>query len=411
MTVASSDIFRRSTRCASLELSEIVRITEAAKARRASGHDVLSFGTGEPDFPTPTHVVDAVAKAIRTGEVPYPPTQGLAELRAAICADADLHGGYFAEPNEVIVSTGAKQVLFNAFQATLDPGDEVILPAPYWTSYRDIIVYSGGSVVEVPCGIETEFAITPEQLDDAITPGTRWFLLNSPGNPSGRLYSRDDLVGLAEVLRRHPQVWIIADEIYQHISYGTFHAFLSVAPDLADRTLVVNGVSKSYSMIGWRLGWGIGPAKLIRAMVAVQGQCTSSASWVSQIAAIEALNGPQDLLVERRRDFEARRDLVVSRLNAIQGIQCPVPGGAFYVFPACSDLIGSRSKEGLVIEDDRSLCSYILETANVAVVPGTAFGLPGHFRLSYAYSREALEDGCERIARAIAELTINGLSG
>ena len=392
--------FRRSRRASNLALSEIVRISEAARALRAEGRDVLTFGTGEPDFPTPPHVTRAAHQAALNGETSYPPTQGTPALRAAIAESA----GFAADPGEVIVSTGAKQVIANAFLATLDSGEEVILPAPYWTSYADILTICEAKLVAPKCGAETGFKLTADALAAAITPKTRWLLLNNPGNPSGALYSEADLEALAEVLRANPHVWVMADEIYEHIAFEPFTSFRNAAPDLADRTLVVNGASKAYAMTGWRLGWGIGPVPLIKAMVAVQGTSTSGASSISQAAALAALTGPQDLLAERCAAFRARRDMVVERLNAITGIDCLEPGGAFYVFPSCTGLIGKHRPTGEILETDADVCDYILSEVAVALVPGRAFGLPGHFRLSYAYSIDDLTEGLSRIARAVAAL-------
>lgn len=393
--------FRRSRRASNLSLSEIVRISEAARALRAEGRDVLTFGTGEPDFPTPDHVIQSAHEAALAGETSYPPTHGTPGLRKAIAERA----GFAADPGAVIVSTGAKQVIANAFLATLDPGDEVILPAPYWTSYADILTVCEAELVAPQCGAGTGFRLTAEALAAAITPKTRWLLLNNPGNPSGAMYSGAELQALAEVLRENPHVWVMADEIYEHIAFDPFTSFRNAAPDLAGRTLVVNGASKAYAMTGWRLGWGIGPVPLIKAMVAVQGTSTSGASSISQAAALAALTGPQDLLAERCAAFRARRDMVVERLNAIPGIDCPTPGGAFYVFPSCAGLIGKRRPTGEVLTTDADVCDYILSEVAVALVPGRAFGLPGHFRLSYAYSTDDLTEGLSRIARAVAALT------
>jgi len=397
--------FKRSDRAANVQLSEIVQISEAAARLRAEGVDVLTFGTGEPDFPTPDHVIDAAHLAAKNGQTGYPPTQGTPVLRAAIAADATRFSGYTPEPSEIIVSTGAKQVLSNAFQATVNPGDEVILPAPYWTSYADMVAFCEATVVPLECGADTGFRLTPDQLSDAITADTKWLMLNTPGNPSGAMYSRADLEALADVLRAHPHVWIVADEIYQHITYEPFTSFRVAAPDLADRTLIVNGVSKAYAMTGWRLGWGIGPIDLIKAMVAVQGQSTSGASSISQAAALAALEGPQNLLAERAEAFRERRDLVVGALNAMAGLNCEVPGGAFYAFPDCSGVFGKTTPQGEVLETDADVCRYILDHAHVALVPGRAFGLPGYFRLSYAYATADLKEGCRRIAQALTELT------
>jgi len=397
-TTPATSSFHRSKRTEGLQLSEIVRISEAARARRADGHDVLSFGTGEPDFPTPPHVIDAAMRAARDGQTTYTPTAGVPALRTTVARTND------RKPQEVLISTGAKQVLCNAFQATLDPDDEVIVPAPYWASYSDIIRFCGARLVAPPCGADTGFRLTPERLEAAITDKTRWLLLNSPGNPSGAMYSAEDLKGLAEVLRTRPRVWTIADEIYEHIAHAPFVSFPTAAPDLVDRTLVVNGVSKAYAMTGWRIGWGIGPAELIQAMTAVQGQCTSGASSVSQAAALTALRGPQDLLKERRAEFRKRRDFVTEALNAIPGISCPLPEGAFYVFPDCTGCLGKRTAGVRGPQTDEDFCHHVLSEANVALIPGSAFGMPGHFRLSYACSMEQLREGCERIAVAVAKL-------
>jgi len=398
--LTSTHAFHPSDRAASLTLSEIALISEAAARLRAQGKPVLSFGTGEPDFPTPAHVIEAAHQAALDGKTTYPATQGVTALREAILAEAGLD----RDPAQVIVSTGAKQVLSNAFQASLNPGDEVIVPAPYWTSYKDIIAFCQANMVSVPCPAEAGFLLTPEALEAAITAKTRWLLLNTPGNPSGAMYSREQLSALAEVLRRHPHVWVIADEIYQHIAYHPFTSVLEAAPDLADRTLIVNGVSKAHAMTGWRIGWGIGPAGLIRTMVAIQGQSTSGACSISQAAALAALTGPQDHLATRNEAFRARRDLVVAALNEIPGLDCPTPRGAFYVFPACKGLFGTRRPDGGVIEDDAGVCDYLLNVANVALVPGRAFGLPGHVRLSYAYATRDLQEGLARIAAAVADL-------
>jgi len=396
--MSTSSTFRRSERANDLRLSEIVRISEAARVRRAEGHDVLGFGTGEPDFPTPAHVIDAAMRAAHDGQTTYTPTAGVPVLRTTVAQAND------REPQEVLISNGAKQVLCNAFQATLDPDDEVIIPAPYWASYGDIIRVCGARLVAPPCGADTGFRLTPDRLQAAITDRTRWLLLNSPGNPSGAMYSEKDLAGLAEILRPRPDIWIIADEIYEHIAYAPFVSFPRAAPDLTDRTLIVNGVSKAYAMTGWRIGWGIGPTDLIQAMTAVQGQCTSGASSVSQAAALAALRGPQDLLDERRTAFRERRDFAGEALNAIPGISCPIPEGAFYLFPDCAGCLDRYAPDGDRLKTDEDFCHYILSEANVALIPGRAFGLPGHFRLSYACSMEQLREGCERSAVAVAKL-------
>ena len=393
-------MLRRSQRIASLGLSEIVQISEAAAVMRAEGHDILALSTGEPDFPTPETVCRAAINAMAQGKTRYTATAGTPELRAAIAE----HTGFKAVVNEVIVSTGAKQVLANLFLATLDAGDEVIIPAPYWSSYRDIVAVADGTTVEVGCDVSEGFKLSPEKLAAAITPKTRWLLLNSPSNPTGAMYTHDELAALAEVLEAHPQVWIASDEIYQHIAYAPFTSFRDAAPNLADRTLIINGASKAYSMTGWRIGWGIGPVELIKAMVAVQGQSTSGACSIAQAAAVEALTGSQSHLKERSDIFMARRDYLVSQLNATPMLDCPLPDGAFYVFPSCQDTFGMQTPEGGVIESDADFCRYLLESVGVAVVPGRAFSMPGHFRVSYAYAEKDLEEGCRRIQQAVAQL-------
>lgn len=394
-------MLQKADRIDGMALSEIVAISEEAARLRAAGHDVLALSTGEPDFPTPAHICDAAHKAMQAGQTRYPPTAGTAALRAAIADKAGV------EPACVIVSTGAKQVLADVFLATLNPGDEVIVPAPYWTSYSDIVALSGGESVVLSCGADAGFKLTPEQLEAAITSRTRWVLLNSPSNPTGAVYSAAELAALGEVLARHPHVWIASDEIYDLICYAPFTSFREACPDLADRTIVINGVSKAHAMTGWRIGWGIAPSELIKAMIAVQGQITSGACSIAQAAALEAVTGDQTHVAERLDAFRARRDFVVDALNAIPGITCPVPDGAFYVFPSCEGLLGYKTPDGAVLETDAGFCAYVLAATGLAIVPGRAFGLPGHFRLSYAYARTDLEDGCARLNRAVQGLISN----
>ncbi|MCO6179638.1 pyridoxal phosphate-dependent aminotransferase [Ciceribacter sp. RN22] len=383
--------FRRASRIASLEISEIVQLAERSAVLRAEGRDVISFATGEPDFPTPQHVVDAAHAAALAGKTRYPATVGTPELRAAI---AKING---VTPKEVIVSTGAKQVLANAMLATLEPGDEVVMPAPYWTSYSDIVSMAEGRPVVVPCPMTEGFKLSPAALEAHITPRTRWLMLNSPSNPSGAIYDRQEIKALAEVLARYPDVWIVADEIYEHLNFVPFHSFTAVAPELSERTLIVNGVSKAYSMTGWRIGWGIGPTELIKAMGAVQGQITSGACSIAQAAALEALTGDQALLDDRRATLLARRDKVVSALNAVPGIECPVPDGAFYAFP---NIEGAMAACGF--SSDAEFCAWLLDEAGIAIVPGRAFGLPGHARLSFAYSDKELDAGLARISATVS---------
>lgn len=394
-------MLRRSQRIASLGLSEIVQISEAAAVMRAEGHDILALSTGEPDFPTPETVCRAAITAMGKGQTRYTPTAGTPALRNAVAK----HAGFSAEASEVIISTGAKQVLANLFLATLDVGDEVIIPTPYWTSYRDIVAMADGTTVEISCDGSEGFKLSPEKLEAAITPKTRWVLLNSPSNPSGAMYTYDELVALGEVLKVHPHVWVASDEIYQHIAYAPFTSFRNAVPELADRTLIINGVSKAYSMTGWRIGWGIGPVELIKAMVAVQGQSTSGACSIAQAASVEALEGDQSFLEGRKDNFMARRDYMVEHLNATDMLSCPLPDGAFYVFPSCEGTFGAKTPEGEVIETDADFCRYLLKSVGVAVVPGRAFSMPGHFRVSYAYAQSELEEGCLRIQQAVAKLT------
>lgn len=393
-------MFDKSQRIATLALSEIVQISENAASMKAQGYDVLSLSTGEPDFSTLPHICAAATVAMEDGQTRYTPTAGTPALRNAIADNAT----FDAASENVIVSTGAKQVLANLFLASLNDGDEVIMPAPYWTSYSDIVGFADGTCVVVTCGPEQCFKMTPDQLDAAITHKTRWLLINSPSNPTGALYNRDEFKALAKVLARHPHVWIASDEIYEHLSYVPFTSFRDAAPELADRTVVINGVSKAHSMTGWRIGWGIGPVPLIKAMTAVQGQITSGACSIAQAASVAAITGKQDHLPERLAIFRTRRDSVVDKLNAIQGISCSVPDGAFYVFPSCENLIGNRTPAGKTIENDSDFCAFVLEAAGLAVVPGQAFGLPNHFRLSFAYSDADLVDGCSRIKNAVSRL-------
>ncbi|OYX42781.1 MAG: aspartate aminotransferase [Rhodobacterales bacterium 32-67-9] len=399
-----SDPFRRSARIDAVELSEILRISELAAALKREGRDIITLGTGEPDFPTPAPVIEAAHRAALAGETTYTPTAGTLALRDAIAAACERENGHLPANSEIIVSTGAKQVLYNAFAATLDAGDEVLIGAPYWTSYPDIVTVCDGRPVILQTSAATGFRITPDQLRAAIGPKTRWLLLNSPSNPSGAVYSAEDLEALAAVLRDAPHVGIMVDEIYQHISYVPFRSFRMVAPDLADRTLIINGVSKSYAMTGWRIGWGIGPKRLISAMIAVQSQITSGASSVSQAAATAALAGNQQLLAERCDDFRERRDMLVAALNATGILDCPSADGAFYLFPGCTGAFGRRTRDGRVIATDADFCEALLAAEGVALIPGRAFGTPGHIRLSYAYSRASLGEASTCIARFCASL-------
>ena len=376
--------FERAVRLNGIALSEIVQISEQAARLKADGRDIIALSTGEPDFPTPGFVIERAHAAALQGTTRYTPTAGTNDLRLAIAKDAG------CTARNVIVSTGAKQVLANALLATLNTGDEVILPTPFWTSYADMVTLAGGVPVRVPCGMADGFKLSPPRLAQAITLRTRWLMLNSPCNPSGAVYSKEELRALAQVLDNAPQVWVISDEIYRHLSYQPFTSFPDAAPDLRDRTLVVDGVSKAWAMTGWRIGWGVGPAPLIDAMAVVQGQSTSGASSISQAAAVAAIEGDRQLLKDRCDVYKARRDLVVDRLNAMPGIACPTPDGAFYAFPSCEDHLDPTFA-------DAEFCDALLEKAGVALVPGRAFGAPGHLRLSFAYSTDDLTRGLNRM--------------
>ncbi|WP_108659612.1 pyridoxal phosphate-dependent aminotransferase [Acuticoccus kandeliae] len=402
--------FRPAARIAAIGVSEILAIGARAASMRAAGRDIITLGAGEPDFPTPDHVKAAAKAAIDRGETTYTALTGSPALKAAIAAKFARENGIECGVDEIIACTGAKQVLYNAMMATLDPGDEVIIPAPSWVTYADIVALAGGVPVLVPCEEGEGFRLSPSRLRAAITPRTRWLMLNSPSNPSGAAYSAAELSALIAVLHEAPHVWLLADDIYEHIRYGDApHATpAALDPAIAARTLTVNGVSKAYAMTGWRLGYGCGPADLIAAMSVIQSQSTSCPSSVSQAAAIAALEGPQDFLPERCESFRRRRDLVVGRLAAIPGLTCRTPEGAFYAFAGCGGLIGARTGEGRAIADDRAFCSYLLDAAGVAVVPGTAFGLPGYFRVSYATSDAVLETALTRIAEACAALDVRG---
>ena len=389
-------LFEPAARLAGIALSEIVQLSEQANRLRAEGRDIVSLGTGEPDLPTPPEVVEAAHAAARRGETRYPPTAGTAALRGAIASRAG------TEPGRVIVSTGAKQVIANAMLATLDAGDEVIIPAPFWTSYADMVRLASGVPVILPCPVEDGFKLRPDALEQAITPKTRWLMLNSPSNPSGAVYSAADIVALATVLDRHRHVWVLSDEIYRALSFGPFASFIDAAPQLADRTLIVDGVSKAWSMTGWRIGWGVGPAPLISAMIAVQGQVTSGACSIAQAAAVAALGMGDAVLAQRRTIFRARRDRVVARLRAMPGLTCTMPEGAFYAFPGCAAHLAAR---GGRFDSDAALCAWLLDTVGVAVVPGRAFGLPGHLRLSFAYSDADLGRALDRMADAFERIS------
>ena len=387
--------------------SPTIAVTSKAAEMRAAGMDVIGLGAGEPDFDTPDNIKAAGIRAIEEGKTKYTAPDGIPELKEAICAKFKRDNGLEYTPAQVSVGTGGKQILYNALMATLNPGDEVIIPAPYWVSYPDMVLLAGGEPVVVPAGIDTGFRLTPEALEAAITPRTRWFIFNSPSNPTGAGYSRDELKALTDVLMRHPHVWVMTDDMYEHLAYDGFEFCTpaQVEPGLYERTLTCNGVSKAYAMTGWRIGYAAGPEVLIGGMRKIQSQSTSNPCTISQWAAIEALNGPQDFIATNNAVFVRRRDLVVEMLNAIEGVDCPVPEGAFYVYPSIAGLIGKTSKGGTTITDDEAFATALLEETGVAVVFGAAFGLSPAFRVSYATSDEALKEACGRIQTFCAALT------
>ncbi|MEQ3729714.1 MAG: pyridoxal phosphate-dependent aminotransferase [Tateyamaria sp.] len=387
--------------------SPTIAVTTKAAELKAAGRDVIGLGAGEPDFDTPQSIKDAAVVAIALGKTKYTAVDGIPELKSAIVDKFKRDNNLDYTTAQVTVGTGGKQVLYNALMATLNPGDEVIVPAPYWVSYPDMVLLAGGTPVTVSCGIESAFKMTPEQLEAAITPKTKWLIFNSPSNPTGAGYSHDELKGLTDVLMRHPHVWLMTDDMYEHLAYDGFQFCTpaEVEPGLYDRTLTVNGVSKAYSMTGWRIGYAAGPEALIKAMRKVQSQSTSNPCSISQWAAVEALNGPQDFLAPNNEMFVRRRNLVVEMLNAIEGMECPVPEGAFYVYPSLKGLIGKTSAGGALITDDEAFATALLEETGVAVVFGAAFGVSPNFRVSYATSDEALKEACTRIQTFCAGLT------
>jgi aspartate aminotransferase len=381
----------------------------SAKARqlKAAGRDCIALSQGEPDFDTPDNIKEAAARAMREGKTKYTDVDGIPELKDAIVAKFKRENGLDYKRSQINVSPGGKPVIFNAFMATLNAGDEVIIPAPYWVSYPDMALMCGAAPVFVETRIEDGFKVRPETLAKAITPHTKWLLLNSPSNPSGAAYTADELKALAAVLLDYPQVMVLTDDMYEHLTYGGFRftTIAQVEPRLYERTLTMNGVSKAYSMTGWRIGYAGGPEWLIKAMANVMGQTTSNPCSISQWAAVEALNGPQDFIPKNQKLFEGRRDLVVSMLNQAQGVKCPTPEGAFYVYPSIAGLIGKKKRDRKVIDCDETFASELLEAECVALVHGAAFGLSPNFRISYATSTEALEEACARIQRFCASLS------
>jgi aspartate aminotransferase len=393
-------------RLARVKPSPTMAMTALATELQAAGRDIIALSQGEPDFDTPDNIREAAIAAIRRGETRYTVFDGRIELKQAVCGKFSRENGLDYEPSQITISSGGKQVLYNALVATISPGDEVVIPAPFWVSYPEMVLLCDGVPVPVACPQNNGFRLRPEDLEAAITPRTKWLILNSPSNPTGAAYSEADLRSVAEVLLRHPQVWVMTDDMYEHLVYDEFEfkTIAQVEPRLYERTLTVNGVSKAYCMTGWRIGFGGGPKQLIKAMGAIQSNSTANPCSISQAAAIEALNGPQDFIAVHNRSFKERRDLVVDRLNRVPGLFCPRPEGAFYVYPSCAGVIGKRTPSGTTIASDEDFARYLLEETGVAVVHGTAFGLSPHFRISYATSTEVLREACARIDRACRAL-------
>jgi aspartate aminotransferase len=386
--------------------SATIAVTTKANEMKRAGINVIGLGAGEPDFDTPDHVKEAAIKAIQDGKTKYTPADGIPELKEAICAKFKRDNDLDYKPSQINVSPGGKAVLYNAFMATLNPGDEVIVPAPYWVSYPDMALLAGGTPVFVQCGPNSNYKLSPEALESAITPNTKWLVLNSPSNPTGAAYTKDELRGLADVLLKHPHVWVMTDDMYEHLVYDGFEywTIAQVEPKLYERTLTVNGVSKAYAMTGWRIGYAGGPEKLISTMRKIMSQSTSNPCSISQWASVAALNGDHGFLAERNAVFKQRRDMVVEELNKCEGISCATPEGAFYVYPSCAGVIGKSSPKGALISSDKDFATALLEEEQVAVVFGEAFGLSPAFRISYATSTEALEEAMKRINRFCAAL-------
>ena len=386
--------------------SPTVALNTKAMELAAAGEDVIGLAAGEPDFDTPENAKEAGIRAIQTGDTKYTAPDGRRELKEAVCRKFKRENGLDYKPEQIIIGAGGKHVLFNAFMATLDPGDEVIIPAPYWTSYPDMVLLAGGTPVIVPCVEEHGFKLQPGDLEKAINDKTKWVIINSPSNPTGAGYNLADMKAITDVLVRHPHVWVLTDDMYEHIAYDGFEFVTpaQVEPRLYERTLTTNGVSKAYAMTGWRIGYAGGPADVIKAMGKVQSQSTTNPSSISQAAAIEALDGPQDFMKPRAESFRQRRDLVVGMLNQAKGITCRSPEGAFYVYPSCAGTIGKTTPAGKKIENDDDFAAYLLEAEKVVVVPGSAFGLSPYFRISYATSEAKLEEACRRIQRACGAL-------
>jgi aspartate aminotransferase len=393
-------------RLSRIKPSPTIAVSTKAAELKAAGRDVIGLGAGEPDFDTPDHIKQAAAAAMAAGKTKYAPVAGIPELRRAVCDKLKRDNDLTYTPDQISVGCGGKQTIYNALMATLNPGDQMIIPAPYWVSYPDITLLAEGEPVIVDCPESTNFKLTPDMLEAAITPKTKWLMLNSPSNPTGAAYTRADLAALGEVLKKHPHVWVMTDDMYEFIIYDDFEftTIAQVTPELYDRTLTLNGLSKAYCMTGWRVGYAAGPVELIKAMNKIQSQSTTSTSTISQWASVAALDGDHSFIAKHNKVFKERRDLVVSMLNQANGLTCATPEGAFYVYPSCAGVMGRKTPEGKALETDEDFVTYLLESEGVAAVHGEAFGLSPYFRISYATSTEALEDACQRIQRACAAL-------
>ena len=393
-------------RLSRIKPSPTVAVTAKANELKAAGHDVIGLGAGEPDFNTPEHIKQAAIKAMADNKTRYTAVDGIAELKQAICDKFKKDNNISCTPDMITVGTGGKQVLYNALMASINPGDEVIIPAPFWVSYPDMVLLAEGTPVIVECGQNKNFKITADALENAITDKTKWVILNSPSNPTGVVYTKTDLEALAEILRKYPHVNIMTDDMYEYLVYDDFKftTMVEIAPDLQDRTLTCNGVSKAYCMTGWRIGYATGPKPLIKGIAKIQSQSTTNPNTIAQYAALAALNGPVDFLADNNAAFVRRRNFVVSRLNSIDGLQCSMPDGAFYVYPSCAGVIGKKTPDGTLIETDSDYVTYLLEAEGVACVQGTAFGLSPYFRISYATSDTLLDDALNRIERATIKL-------
>ncbi|MBP6019245.1 MAG: aminotransferase class I/II-fold pyridoxal phosphate-dependent enzyme [Burkholderiaceae bacterium] len=404
--MSAAVMYPMATRMAAIKPSPSMAAKIRVDQLRAEGHDIVDFTVGEPDMDTPTHIGQAGINAIQEGQTRYTGSAGTRPLLQAIQQKFLGENQLRYELDQLVVGTGAKQLIFTALAATVNAGDEVIIPAPYWVSYPDMVMLNDGKPVIVTCTEEQGFKLTPEALEQAITPRTKWLLLNTPSNPTGAMYSRDELQALIAVLHRHPQVWVLTDEIYEHIAYGTtpFVSMAALDADILARTLTVNGVSKAYAMTGWRLGYAGGPKALVKAIVTLISQSTSCVSAISQAAATTALTADQRCVTDASAVFKSRRDVIVAQLNAIDGLHCPTPDGAFYVFPSVHGLIGKTTPQGATLETDLDVTLYLLNEAKVALMDGSSYGLPGYLRMSFATSLDQIQEGCRRIAQACAAL-------